>query len=91
MEGEKKINCSLSDFILPELEFSVQDPSARKEKECVKILGKIISENLFNTNWRLQVSLVSYRLAYLTGRLKAHESDEDLLKLAMEIGKKVIG
>jgi hypothetical protein len=70
------------------LGFSVQDPSTRTEKESVKILGKIISKDLFNTNWRLQVSSVSYRLAYLTGKLKAYESEEDLLKLAMEIGTK---
>jgi hypothetical protein len=70
------------------IEFSVQDPSSHTGKESVKILCKAFNKSLFHTNWRLQNNGVSYRLGYLTGKLKAYESDEDLLKLAKEIKDK---
>jgi hypothetical protein len=69
------------------IKFSVQDPSSRTEKESTKALCKAVNDNLFYTNWRLQNSSVLYRLAYLEGTLKAHDDDESLLKLAMEIKK----
>lgn len=70
------------------MEFSVQDPTNRTENESIKVLTDRIPKALFRTNWRLQASSVSYRLAYLTAKLKAYESDEDLLKLAQDITKK---
>jgi hypothetical protein len=75
------------------ISFSMQDPSDRKEKESVKAITKAIRNELFPTNWRIMADGISYRLGYLTGRVKSFEQREDLLKIAMEIrteqGKKV--
>ncbi|MEO6508676.1 MAG: hypothetical protein ABIO02_01875 [Patescibacteria group bacterium] len=48
-------------------------------------LGKIINTVLEDTNWRLILNSITYRLGYLEGRLKGYEQEEDMLKLA---GKK---
>jgi hypothetical protein len=37
--------------------------------------------NLAGTNWRLMSEGVTDRLGYLQGRLKAYETEEDLLEL----------
>lgn len=44
-------------------------------------LKKLITKALADTNWRLMSEGVSYRLGYLSGRVRAYESDEDLRKL----------
>jgi len=44
-------------------------------------LQKLIDKALIDTNWRLMSDGVSYRLGYLSGRLRACESEEDLKKL----------
>lgn len=74
------------------VEFTVQDASSRIEKESKKLLERIIQEHLFKTNWRLfDAKNIHYRLGIINGKLKAHESDEDLLILAKQIkdGKKI--
>jgi len=45
-------------------------------------LKRLITRALAGTNWRLMSDGVSHRLGYLSGRLRAYESDEDLRKLA---------
>ena len=45
------------------------------------ILQKIIKKNLETTDWRLMSGGIDYRLGLLTGRIRAYESEEDLLKL----------
>tara|TARA_R100000655_G_scaffold69995_1_gene108205 strand:+ start:117 stop:374 length:258 start_codon:yes stop_codon:yes gene_type:complete len=45
---------------------------------------KTLKSALEDTNWRLMSDGISYRLVYLNGRVKAHESEEDLKKLAMK-------
>lgn len=69
--------------------FNLQDPSDRDNKKSIKVATTCIQENLHTSNWRLAGN-IDYRLGYLTGKLKAYERDEDLLKLAKEIkeGKK---
>lgn len=66
--------------------FSVQDNDAnRNNKNSTKELEKIIKETLEITNWRLTPDGTSYRLGYISGRLKGYERDEDLHEL---FGKK---
>jgi uncharacterized Zn finger protein len=64
------------------LDFSCLDAEAdREEYKSEKGLRKLIDKTLAETNWRLMSDGVSYRLGYLSGRLKAYESEEDLKKL----------
>jgi predicted SprT family Zn-dependent metalloprotease len=70
-----------------QIEFSLQDPTSREKQESIKLIYKTINEKLLLTNWRLINSSVSYRLGYLTGKLKGYEDDESLLKLAKEISE----
>jgi hypothetical protein len=73
------------------VEFSIQDATDRTEKESKKLIVKILQEYLIKTNWRLVSSdNINYRLGIISGKLKAHETEEDLLMLAKQIyeGKK---
>jgi hypothetical protein len=71
------------------LEFTVQDSSDLSEKESKRNFIKIIQNNLLNTNWRLvDPSNLNYRMGIISGRLKAHETDEELIALAKQIQKK---
>lgn len=64
------------------IDFSVNDMKEnRGDYDSKKILKKLIEGILDDTNWRLMSDGVSYRLGILTGRLKAHEREEDLMKL----------
>lgn len=53
----------------------------REEYQSKKILHKAIEKSLIDTNWRLMSAGVSYRLGFLTGSLRAYESEEELRKL----------
>ncbi len=53
----------------------------REEYDSKKALKKLIEGILADTTWRLMSDGISYRLGILTGRLKAHEREEDLMKL----------
>lgn len=68
--------------------FSVQDPTDRNEKESAKCLLKALHSDLFETNWRLVKSELTYRMGYLTGKVKGFEQDKDLMKIAKEIHEK---
>lgn len=62
--------------------FSLLDSdSARKEGDSIRKLRQIIKKALEETNWRLMSEGISYKLGYLSGRLKGHESEEDLIQL----------
>lgn len=64
------------------INFSCLDnKSDRDDDQSSKILKKTISKALFNTNWRLMSEGISYRLGYLSGRLRAYEQDEEILKI----------
>lgn len=64
------------------LDFSCLDTEAdREEYDSKKGLQKLIDKALADTNWRLMSEGVHYRLGYLSGRLRAYESEEDLKKL----------
>jgi hypothetical protein len=64
------------------IDFSAQDAkSDRKEYDSVHELQGLIKRHLEPTNWRLMSDGVSYRLGFLSGRLRAYEKEEDLVKL----------
>jgi predicted RNA-binding Zn-ribbon protein involved in translation (DUF1610 family) len=63
--------------------------SDRDDFDNKKTLKKLVDKALIETNWRLTVEGISYRLGYLTGRLHAYEHEEDLKKLVMN-NKKII-
>ncbi len=68
------------------VEFAVQDTTDRNAKASENILKKKIPENLLPTSWRLQKQTVSYRLGYITGKLKSYnDDDEGLIKIVKEI------
>ncbi|UPK72464.1 hypothetical protein [Chitinophaga filiformis] len=64
--------------------FNLQDPTDRNDKKSIKTITSCIKQTIFTTNWRL-VGSIDYRLGFLTGKLKAYEREEDLIKLAIEI------
>jgi len=71
------------------LDFSCLDAKDdREEYQSKKDLQKLIEKALIDTNWRLMSDGGSYRLGYLTGRLRAYESEEDLKKLVEQRMKK---
>lgn len=60
----------------------------REEYQSKKDLKKLIEKTLIDTNWRLMSDGVSYRLGYLSGRLRAYETEEDIRKLVEQRMKK---
>lgn len=67
------------DVFLP---FMVNDTnSERGEIESRYKLKKLVNKILEGVNWRLMSDGISYRVGILSGRLRAYERDEDLLKL----------
>jgi len=61
--------------------FTLQDAdSSRRGNISTSTLEKLIKSILENANWRL-VDGVSYRLGFLSGRLKGYEREDDLVKL----------
>lgn len=67
------------------IEFSCLDSKTeRSDYDSRKILKKTIDKALEETNWRLMSSGISYRLGYLSGSLRAYESEEDIKQLVMK-------
>lgn len=65
------------------VEFTTQENREdRHEYDSRMDLKKLIQKTLDDTIWRLMSDGISYRLGILTGRLRAYEREEDLLKLA---------
>ncbi len=64
------------------IDFSVNDmQEERKEYDSINKLKKLIKSTLEDTNWRLMSEGIHYRLGILTGRIKAYEKEDDLVKL----------
>lgn len=62
--------------------FTLSDShSDRHEYGSRNNLRKLLIKSLEHTNWRLMSEGISYRLGILSGRLKAYESEEDLMKI----------
>ena len=75
------------DLIVP---FTAHDANAeRTDLASSHDLQKIVKKALADTNWRLMTDGISYRMGILSGRLRAYEREEDLLKLVQKsVGKK---
>lgn len=58
--------------------------TGRRERESRKALKATITEALKNTNWRLTSGKIKYRLGCMTGKLRAHESEDELKLLARD-------
>jgi len=67
------------DLFVPFIVYDSDDK--RDERSSILAIQKLIKKTLENTNWRLMSEGVNYRLGMLNGRLRAHEKEEDLLKL----------
>lgn len=60
--------------------FTVQDADdSRKDADSERYLKRTLKKVLEGTNWRLMSEGVTYRLGYLSGRLKGFENEDDLL------------
>lgn len=63
--------------------FTVQDgKSERGEYDSTQGMKKLIDSTLAGTNWRLMTDGLSYRLGFLSGRLKGVEGETALRELA---------
>lgn len=62
--------------------FTVQDSLGRLEYDSRNDLRKLIGGTLEETNWRLMSEGITYRLGYLSGRIKGHEGEDQLLEIA---------
>ncbi|MFH1792698.1 MAG: hypothetical protein ABH819_03640 [Patescibacteria group bacterium] len=75
-------------FDKPELEkfvivpFNVQDSDTkRKEYDSRAQLKKLIIKTLEGSNWKLMSEGITYRLGYLSGKLKGYEQEDDLVEV----------
>lgn len=63
------------------VEFTVVDGrSVRGEFASRQELKKVIQKSLADYNWRLMSEGISYRMGFVTGRLKGIEHEEELAK-----------
>lgn len=70
------------------LGFSCLDSkSDRADYDSRKTLKKLVDTALIDTNWRLMSDGISYRLGYLSRRLRAYEREEDLKNLVTKSKK----
>lgn len=87
-EKEKYINLSFGNPEINQhvvLSFNIQEgDTSRKQETSVSNLQKIIKDVLEGTNWRLMSEGISYRLGYMSGRLKGYEREEDFFELSGE-------
>lgn len=75
-------------FAKPEMDrqvivpFIVQDSDPKREsQDSTATLQKLIKTTLKGSNWRLMSEGTTYRLGYVSGRLKGYETEDDLYKL----------
>ncbi len=67
--------------------FSCMDSnSSREDSKSRKVLKKAVNTALANSNWRLMSEGISYRLGYLSSRVRAYESEEELAGLLRNVG-----
>jgi DNA-directed RNA polymerase subunit M/transcription elongation factor TFIIS len=70
------------------IEFSCMDKnSGRTDAQSRAALKKAIVSTLLGTNWRLMSGGISYRLGYLSGRVRAYEDEKDLAELVEKEAK----
>ncbi|MFC1780325.1 hypothetical protein ACFLY9_01380 [Patescibacteria group bacterium] len=62
--------------------FTVQDSDSQREsQDSTYTLQKVIKSTIKGSNWRLMSEGTTYRLGYVSGRLKGYEDEDDLYKL----------
>lgn len=61
--------------------------SNREDYDSRKTLKKLVDKALIDINWRLMSDGISYRLGYLSGKLRAYEREEDLKELVIRSKK----
>lgn len=62
--------------------FTIQDEKADRSDNTSRLEAqKIIKKALEKTNWRLMSDGLSYRLGYLSGKLKGYEREDDLMRI----------
>lgn len=62
--------------------FTVQEAKPkRRDRESIAKLYDLLNKALKDTNWRAPKDLITYRLGFLSGKLKGYELEDDLLKL----------
>jgi DNA-directed RNA polymerase subunit M/transcription elongation factor TFIIS len=62
--------------------FTLQETKPkRRDRESISDLYDLLKVTLKDTNWRAPKDLISYRLGFLSGKLKGYETEDDLLKL----------
>ena len=61
--------------------FTIRDTVKRYDLESIAALHGLLKNALKETNWRAPKDELSYRLGFISGRLKGYENEEDLLKL----------
>ena len=59
---------------------AVDSESGRREYDSRQTLKKLIQDSLLGYNWRLMSEGVSYRMGFLSGRLKGIEKESDLVR-----------
>jgi hypothetical protein len=64
---------------------SAHDVIERDSKTSIEALKSIVDKTLFNTNWRLSNTRISYDLGFLTCEIKGYYLETDLIKIAKEI------
>jgi len=62
----------------------IDGKSDRDDYASTMTLKKIIRTALKKSNWRLMSDGINYRLGYLSGRLRAYDSEEDIKNLVMK-------
>jgi hypothetical protein len=84
LEGTAYLNLSFEKPLVElyvSVEFSVEEMQTDNPRASISNLQKRIKKALEHTNWRLMTGGIDYRLGLLSGRLRAYETEEDLLKL----------
>lgn len=62
--------------------FITQDEKSDREKyDSKQQLKKLLNKTLEETNWRLMSDGISYRVGYLSGRLRCYETEDELMNL----------
>ena len=68
--------------------FGCLDTKSERESYDSRMgLKKLITDTLAGTNWRLMSDGIHHRVGYLSGRLRAYESEDDLRKLVEKQAK----
>ena len=88
VEALEKDSYSDVQFDKPEMGRFVSVPSTAQDNKLERNghdsrykLKQIISNVLANTNWRLMSDGISYRMGYVSGKIRGYEGEEELLKI----------